>query len=152
MAYWLVKTEPDECGIEDFAIEQSKPIPWDGVRNYQARNFLRQMAEGDKVIIYHSSCKNIGAAGVVRVVRAAYPDPTQFDPGSPYHDPKSDPEAPRWLAVDLVYERTFAHLIPLAHLKAEAALAELALVRKGNRLSVMPVTTNQFEAIERMAG
>ncbi len=152
MAYWLVKTEPDECGIEDFALEQDTPIPWDGVRNYQARNFLRQMAEGDRVLIYHSSCRNIGIAGVVRVVREAYTDPSQFDPESPYHDPKSDPEAPRWQAVDLVYERSFPNLIPLAHLKGQAALAELPLVRKGNRLSVMPVTDHQWDVIQRMVG
>lgn len=152
MAYWLVKTEPDECGIEDFALEQDRPIPWDGVRNYQARNFLRQMAEGDRVLIYHSSCKDIGIAGVVRVVREAYTDPTQFDPESPYYDPKSSPDAPRWQAVDLVYERTLSRLIPLAHLKAEPALSELPLVRKGNRLSVMPVSQHEFEVIEGMAG
>lgn len=147
MAKWLVKTEPSECGIEDFAREPNKPIPWDGVRNYQARNFLRDMAEGDQVFIYHSSCKHIGIAGVATVVRPAYPDPTQFDSASPYFDAGSSPDNPRWQAVDLVFAKRFAELIPLNEIKAQPGLAELALVRPGNRLSVMPVSEAEWRLI-----
>ncbi|WP_328187416.1 EVE domain-containing protein [Marinobacter sp. OP 3.4] len=147
MAKWLVKSEPDECGIDDFATAPDRVIPWDGVRNYQARNFLRQMNEGDQVLLYHSSCRHIGVAGVVTVVRAAYPDPTQFDPSSPYHDPKATREKPRWDAVDMQFVRKLPRIIPLAELKAIPALADMPLVRKGNRLSVMPVTDDEWAAI-----
>ena len=147
MAKWLVKTEPSECGIEDFARAPRQSIPWDGVRNYQARNFLREMKEGDEVFIYHSSCKHIGVAGIVEVVKSAYPDPTQFDERSPYHDPKSAPDKPRWDAVDLKYVRTLLRLIPLDDLKTLPGLENLPLVRKGNRLSVMPVSEPEWQII-----
>lgn len=147
MAKWLVKTEPSECGIEDFASAPERPIPWDGVRNYQARNFLREMKEGDEVFIYHSSCKHIGIAGIVEVVKSAYADPTQFDPTSDYHDPKSAPEKPRWDAVDLKFVRKLPRLIPLDELKALPGLESLPLVRKGNRLSVMPVSDSEWQVI-----
>ncbi len=147
MAKWLVKTEPSECGIEDFAGAPDKPIPWDGVRNYQARNFLRDMAQGDQVFIYHSSCKHIGIAGVATVVRPAYPDPTQFDSASPYFDARSSPDNPRWQAVDLVFAKRFAQLIPLDEIKAQSGLKELALVRPGNRLSVMPVSEAEWRLV-----
>lgn len=127
-------------------------IPWDGVRNYQARNFLARMAEGDEVFLYHSSCKHIGIAGIVRVVRSAYPDPTQFDPESPYHDAKSTKEKPRWQAVDMKYVRTLPKLIPLDKLKSMAGLENLPLVRKGNRLSVMPVSEEEWQIILNQAG
>ncbi|MCG7198535.1 EVE domain-containing protein [Marinobacter pelagius] len=149
MAKWLVKTEPSECGIEDFASAPEKPIPWDGVRNYQARNFLREMKEGDEVFIYHSSCKHIGIAGIVEVVKNAYADPTQFDPTSDYHDPKSAPEKPRWDAVDLKFVRKLPRLIPLDELRALPDLESLPLVRKGNRLSVMPVSDPEWQVILR---
>lgn len=148
MAYWLVKTEPSECSIDDFANDPDKPIPWDGVRNYQARNFLRSMAKDDRVFIYHSSCKHIGIAGMVRVVRDAYPDSAQFDKSSPYFDPKSTPDKPRWQAVDMVFERKFAHLIPLDQIKTVDALADFALVKRGNRLSVMPVSEAQWQELQ----
>lgn len=147
MAKWLVKTEPAECGIDDFAQAPDTPIPWDGVRNYQARNFLRAMAPGDEVLLYHSSCRHIGIAGIVEVVRAAYPDPAQFDPDSPYHDPKSPRDNPRWSAVDLRYVRTLPRLIPLAELKTLPGLDHLALLRKGSRLSVMPVSEAEWHII-----
>lgn len=147
MAKWLVKTEPSECGIEDFARAPRQSIPWDGVRNYQARNFLREMQEGDEVFIYHSSCKHIGVAGIVEVLRSAYPDPTQFDERSPYHDPKSAPDKPRWDAVDLKYIRTLPRLIPLDELKTLPGLENLPLVRKSNRLSVMPVSESEWQII-----
>lgn len=147
MAKWLVKTEPSECGIDDFARQPEGVIPWDGVRNYQARNFLAQMREGDLVFIYHSSCKRIGIAGIVRVVKSAYPDPSQFNPESPYYDPKSTPEKPRWQAVDLQFERKLPALISLDTLKAMPELSELPLVRRGSRLSVMPVSDAEWQQI-----
>lgn len=147
MGYWLAKTEPDECSISDFAAAPDKPIPWDGVRNYQARNFLKAMAPGDRVFVYHSSCRHIGIAGVARVVSAPYPDPSQFDPESPYHDPRSVRDSPRWVAVDMVFDCRIDPLIPLKTLKAMPELADLALVQKGNRLSVMPVDDTHAKAI-----
>ncbi|MEP3561457.1 MAG: EVE domain-containing protein [Marinobacter sp.] len=150
MAKWLVKTEPSECSINDFAKKPDTCIPWDGVRNYQARNFLRQMAEGDQVLIYHSSCKNIGIAGVVRVTRSAYADPTQFDAESPYYDPKSTQEQPRWQAVNMQFEEKLPQLISLDRLKNTEGLEELPLVRKGNRLSVMPVSEGEWQIIRSL--
>lgn len=147
MAKWLVKTEPDECGIDDFARAPDKPITWDGVRNYQARNFLAEMTEDDEVFIYHSSCKHIGIAGVVRVACAAYPDPAQFDPASPYYDAKSTQDKPRWQAVDMVYQRTLDRLIALDELKNTAGLEDLPLVKRGSRLSVMPVSDEHWQII-----
>lgn len=147
MAKWLVKTEPAECGIDDFANAPQTPIRWDGVRNYQARNFLKAMAEGDEVFVYHSSCKDIGIAGVVRVVRSAYTDPTQFDPESPYFDAKSTPDKPRWQSVDLVFARKLPRLISLDRLKALAGLENLPLVQRGSRLSVMPVGEAEWQII-----
>lgn len=149
MAKWLVKTEPSECGIDDFARQPEGVIPWDGVRNYQARNFLAKMQEGDLVFIYHSSCKRIGIAGIVRVVKAAYPDASQFNPDSPYYDAKSTPEKPRWQAVDMQFERKLPALISLDTLKAMPELSELPLVRKGSRLSVMPVSDAEWQQILR---
>lgn len=151
MAKWLVKTEPSECGIDDFATATNNTIPWDGVRNYQARNFLRQMQVGDEVLIYHSSCQLIGVAGTVQVVRDAYPDPTQFDPASPYHDARSAPDAPRWDAVDLRFRERLSRVIPLQELKQNPQLQAMPLVRKGNRLSVMPVSDDEWETILTLA-
>ncbi|ERP91980.1 thymocyte nuclear protein 1 [Marinobacter sp. ES-1] len=151
MSKWLVKTEPSECSIDDFAHAPDTAIPWDGVRNYQARNFLREMAEGDEVFIYHSSCKHIGIAGIVRVTRSAYPDPKQFDTSSPYHDPKSTPDNPRWQAVDMQFVRKLPKLISLDRLKNLRGLEQLPLVRKGNRLSVMPVSEVEWQLIIQLA-
>ncbi len=147
MAKWLVKTEPSECSIDDFANATRQTIPWDGVRNYQARNFLAQMSEGDEVFVYHSSCKHIGIAGIVKVVRSAYPDPTQFDPGSPYHDPKSTPGKPRWQAVDMAYLQKLPRLLPLDEIKTLTGLDGLPLIKRGNRLSVMPITDDQWQIL-----
>lgn len=147
MTTWLMKTEPEECSIEDFAKAPTTPIRWDGVRNYQARNFLLQMQPGDEVFIYHSSCAKIGIAGMARINRTAYPDPTQFDPTSPYHDPASAPEKPRWQAVDLVFLSQFQQVLPLDALRQLPALQDCPLVRKGNRLSVMPITPEERQAI-----
>jgi predicted RNA-binding protein with PUA-like domain len=147
MAKWLAKTEPDECSIDDFAEHPDKPVVWEGVRNYQARNYLKDMAVGDEVFIYHSSCKLIGIAGIVRVVRAAYPDPAQFNKKSPYFDAKSPPDNPRWQAVDMVFVRKLPRLIPLDELKSMSGLDDLALVKKGSRLSVMPVSDKAWKLI-----
>lgn len=147
MNHWLMKTEPDELGIDDFAREPHRDFMWDGVRNYQARNFIRTMQPGDQVVLYHSSCKHIGAAGIVEVTRAAYADPEQFNPDSAYYDPKSSVTEPRWDAVDLRFVDKFPRIIPLSELKTLSALADCALVRKGNRLSVMPLSANEYKAV-----
>lgn len=148
MNYWLFKTEPDECSIDDFANAPDTPVVWEGVRNYQARNYLRDdVSVGDQVFIYHSSCKVIGIAGIARVVRAAYPDPSQFDRSSIYFDQKSTTINPRWIAVDLIFVSKFPQLIRLDKLKTLANLVELPVVRKGNRLSVMPVTCAEWRTI-----
>ena len=147
MAKWLAKTEPSECSIDDFTAKPEKSIVWEGVRNYQARNFMRDMKTGDEVFIYHSSCKHIGIAGVVKVVREAYPDPAQFDEKSTYFDAKSSKQDPRWSAVDMQFVSSFASIITLDQLKHMPELEYLALVQKGSRLSVMPVSDTEWKAI-----
>ena len=144
--YWVFKTEPTECSIADIAAAGGNGVIWEGVRNYQARNFLRDdVALGDQVLIYHSSCKQIGVAGIAEVVRAAYPDPSQFNPQSPYFDAKASREQPRWIAVDLLFVKKLPLLITLDKIKSSAKMAELPLVQKGSRLSVMPVTAQQWQ-------
>ena len=146
MNYWLMKSEPDEFSIDD--LKARKTEPWSGVRNYQARNFIREMRAGDGVLFYHSSCEEPGVAGVASVVAAAYPDPTQFDPKSDYFDAKSTRAQPRWSLVDVKYKRKLKRVIGLTELKALAAkLGDFALLRPGNRLSVLPVTPAQWEFI-----
>ncbi|BCO19401.1 DUF55 domain-containing protein [Alteromonas sp. KC3] len=148
MAYWLFKTEPDAFSIDDLANRENQTEPWDGVRNYQARNFLRDdVALGDRVFIYHSSCKHVGIAGVAEVVKAGYPDATQFDPESNYYDPKSQPESPRWFRVDVKFVEKFHEVLPLAEIKAMPAIVELPLVKKGGRLSIMPVSENEWQQL-----
>ncbi|MEC8232126.1 MAG: EVE domain-containing protein [Pseudomonadota bacterium] len=148
MAYWLFKTEPDAFSIDDLANRENQTEPWDGVRNYQARNFLRDdVALGDRVFIYHSSCKHVGIAGVAEVVKAGYPDATQFDPESNYYDPKSPPESPRWFRVDVKFVEKFHKVLPLAEIKAMPAIVELPLVKKGGRLSIMPVSENEWQQL-----
>jgi predicted RNA-binding protein with PUA-like domain len=153
MRHWLMKTEPDDFSIDDLA--RVKREPWSGVRNYQARNHLKAAAVGDQVLVYHSSCAVPAVAGVAEVVRAAYPDPTQFDHKSDYYDPKSPKDAPRWVALDVKYKRKLERAIPLEELKRHAAaLGSFALLARGNRLSVLPVTQSQFDtilALERTA-
>ncbi len=142
-----MKTEPDECSIDDLAEQAPAATIWEGVRNYQARNIMREMAVGDEVLIYHSSCKLIGVAGVAKIVKSVYPDPAQFDPQSPYYDAKSQKDKPRWDAVDVQFVKKFKQLLPLDTIKAMPTLQELALVKKGNRLSVMPVSDAEWRAI-----
>ncbi|MBH3357595.1 EVE domain-containing protein [Pseudomonas guariconensis] len=145
MAYWLMKSEPDELSIEALAgLGQAR---WDGVRNYQARNFLRAMSVGDKFFFYHSSCPQPGIAGIARITASAYPDPTALDPESHYYDAKATAEKNPWSAVDVAHVKTFRQVLGLGLLKQQAALDELPLVQKGSRLSVMPVTAEQWAAI-----
>ncbi len=151
MSGWLFKTEPEELSIETLAGRGAKGAVWEGVRNYQARNMLRDAVKlDDRVFIYHSSCKLIGVAGIARVIKTAYPDPSQFDQKSIYFDAASTREKPRWTAVDVVHEKTFSRVIPLLELRENPALADLALVQRGSRLSVMPVTAAQWKAILKM--
>jgi predicted RNA-binding protein with PUA-like domain len=150
--YWLMKSEPDDCSIDDLAQLPQQTVGWFGVRNYQARNFMRDdMRLGDLAFFYHSSCPEPGIAGIVRVSRLAYPDPTQFDPQSKYFDPKSTPAKPRWLQVDVQLVRKFP-LIHLAQLRAEPKLAELRILQRGNRLSITPVDAAHWRVIEQMGG
>ena len=146
MAYWLMKSEPDECSIDDLARAARQTVPWTGVRNYQARNFMRDaMRIGDGVLFYHSSCPQPGVAGIAEVASTAYPDATQFDPKSPYHDPKSRREEPRWLHVDVKLVRK-TRLLSLAEMRATPELATMVVLRPGNRLSITPVTPAEWKA------
>ena len=148
MAYWLLKSEPDAFGIDDLMSRPNQTEPWDGVRNYQARNFLRDgMQVGDKVFIYHSSCKEVGVAGVATVVKSGYPDPTQFDPEAKYFDPKSQTDNPRWFCVDVKFDEKFSRVLPLKTIKSIEGITELGLVKKGHRLSVMPVEPQEWQLI-----
>ncbi|MFA5494849.1 MAG: EVE domain-containing protein [Porticoccaceae bacterium] len=150
--YWLFKSEPAEYGIVDLAGEPGGTARWDGIRNYQARNHIRDgVASGDGVLIYHSSCKVPGIAGTATVSGEPYPDPSQFDPDSPYFDPKSTPDKPRWYSVDIRHQRTFAQLIPATRLKDMAQLADMILFRQG-RLSIQPVTEQHWAIIMDIAG
>ncbi|WP_407276466.1 EVE domain-containing protein [Halothiobacillus sp. DCM-1] len=146
MNYWLMKCEPDVFSIDDLA--RQKVEGWYGVRNYQARNMMRDgMKIGDGVFFYHSNVKVPGIVGLMKVISTPYPDPTQFDPTHRYFDPKSTPENPRWVQVDVGYERHLKRLISLDELKADPEMAELPLVRRGNRLSIMPVPASLWHKI-----
>ena len=147
MAFWLMKSEPEEFSIDDLAACGREP--WTGVRNYQARNFMRdQMQIGDGVFFYHSNCAVPGIVGIARVACEAYPDPTQFDPESDYFDPKSSPEAPRWQMLDVAFERRYPRTNSLAEQREHAlALDDFPLLARGNRLSVLPVTQAQWDTI-----
>jgi predicted RNA-binding protein with PUA-like domain len=147
--HWLMKSEPDEASIDHLFHAPGRTLPWTGVRNYQARNFMRDgMRVGDGVLFYHSSCAEPGIAGVAEVASAAYPDPTQFDPASPYHDPASKPSDPRWLLVDVRHVAT-TPLLSLAAMREDPALATLRVLARGNRLSITPVTTDEWRAVMR---
>ena len=152
MAYWLMKSEPDAFSIDDLQSAPGQTTSWDGVRNYQARNFLRQMKVDDRVFFYHSSCKEVGIVGLATVVRTAHPDTSAFDPDDDHYDPKSRPEDPTWFMVDIAFERKLGGVVSLAALKANPKLADFALTRRGNRLSVMPVTTAEWREVLKMAG
>src|SRR6195256_4405692 len=138
MAYWLMKSEPSECSIDDLSRMARHTVPWVGVRNYQARNYMRdEMQLGDGVLFYHSSCPEPGIAGVAEVASTAYPDATQFDPQSHYFDAKSAPDAPRWVHVDVKLVRK-TRLLPLAEMREYRQLAKMPLLQRGNRLSITP--------------
>lgn len=145
--YWLLKTEPDVFSFDDLVSSPEQTAIWEGVRNYQARNFLREMRVGDAVLIYHSNCKPPGVVGVAEVARDAYPDPTQFDTTSDYYDEKSGKESPRWAVVDIRAVRVLEDFVSLKEIKSTPELADMKLVQRGNRLSVMPVTASEFKVI-----
>ncbi|MEN0037685.1 MAG: EVE domain-containing protein [Cellvibrio sp.] len=148
--YWLFKAEPHIYGIDHLAAAPQKIGRWDGIRNYQARNFLRdQVALNDEVFIYHSSCKNVGIVGTAKVVKTAYPDPTQFNPESDYYDPKSTPENPRWVSVDIQLTKVFHRIIPLAEIKAQESLQDMVLIKQ-SRLSTQPVTKEEWKIINNL--
>lgn len=150
MQYWLMKSEPNEFSIDD--LERVGVEPWDGIRNYQARNFIRdQMAVGDRAFFYHSSCKTPAIVGMMEIASEAYPDPTAFDPKNPHYDPKSNPDNPTWMLVDVKFIRKFqpplTAPVTLEQLKREPALADMRLLKRGNRLSVFPVDKQHWEQI-----
>jgi len=145
MNYWLMKTEPDEFSID--ALAKKKTEPWSGVRNYQARNFIREMRIGDGVLFYHSSCEIPGVVGIAEIATEPRPDPTQFDAKSDYFDAKSTRAEPRWSLVDVRFKRKLKRTITLTELKTHSELEDLALIRPGNRLSVLPVSKTQWDFI-----
>ena len=152
MQYWLFKTEPEDFSITDLENRPGKREPWDGVRNYQARNFLRDKIQiGDQVLIYHSSCKLVGVAGIAKVTDNKLVDSTQFNPESKYYDPKSTPDNPRWWMVEIEHVKTFEKVFPLKAIKEMEGITELPLVKKGHRLSVMPVIEDEYLLIVNKA-
>lgn len=154
MSYWLLKSEPSEFSFSDLETAPGRRSGWDGVRNYQARNFLRDaIRRGDRAFFYHSSCAEPGIVGVVRVVSAAYPDPTAFDKKHEHYDAASDPQNPRWYMVDVQYERALERTVTLLELKQykDKQLAGLSLLRRGNRLSVMPIDAAQWDFIVELS-
>lgn len=148
--YWLMKSEPDVYSIGD--LEREGRAEWDGVRNYQARNFMRDdMRVGDRVLFYHSNAKPPGVAGIARVCREAYPDHTALDPDSDYHDPKSTRENPRWYMVDVEFVERFASLVSLSELRNTPGLEEMMVLRRGMRLSVQPLSRKEFDIVVKLA-
>lgn len=153
MNYWLFKSEPDEFSFQDLKTRKKKTEPWNGVRNYQARNYMRDgMKVGDLALFYHSNTEVPGIAGVVRISKEAYPDPTQFDPASDYHDPKSDPGNPRWLMVEVTWEADFPCFVSLEQMKEDPRLEGMLTLRRGNRLSITPVEPAHFARIAELGG
>lgn len=146
MAYWLMKSEPDAYSIDD--LERDGREPWDGIRNYQARNMMRDdMKVGDKAFFYHSSCKVPAVVGIMRIASKPYPDPTQFDPDSKYFDPKSTEDEPRWVLVDVEFERKLKRPVPLTELKQHPELDDFLLNKRGNRLSIFPVSKAHWKTV-----
>jgi predicted RNA-binding protein with PUA-like domain len=151
MKYWIIKSEPDEFSIHDLENKKTQVEAWNGIRNYQVRNMIRdEIKMGDKCLFYHSSCKHVGVAGVCEVVKEAYADSSAFDKKSDYYDPKSDPDNPRWLMFDVKWIETFTSIIPLAQLRETSALKELQILKRGNRLSITPVSKNEFNTILKL--
>lgn len=150
MQYWLMKSEPSTYSIDD--LKNEKVDHWDGVRNYQARNMMRdEMKKGDLAFFYHSNCDTPGIVGIVEIHKEGYPDHTAFDPNSKYYDPKSQQDKPRWYMVDVKFKKKFKHIIALAELKQCSALHEMLILRKGNRLSITPITKKEWQTILKMA-
>lgn len=150
MRYWLMKSEPSDVSIDDLAAMPNQTVDWYGVRNYQARNFMRDdMRVGDGVLFYHSSCPEPGVAGIARVASGARADPTQFEPDSPYHDAKSKPDAPRWQLVDVQALRK-TRVLGLAEMRSVPALADMRVLQRGNRLSITPVTESEWQTIAKL--
>ena len=148
--YWLMKSEPNEFSIDD--LKRVKVEPWDGVRNYQARNFMRdEMAVGDKAFFYHSNCKTPAIVGTMRIASAPYPDPTAFDPTDAHYDAKSDPDNPTWMLVDVAFAGKLKTPVTLEQMKREPALADMRLVKRGNRLSVFPIDKSHWDLIIEMS-
>ncbi len=153
LKYWLFKTEPGDYSIQDLAAETQQSTCWDGVRNYQARNFLRdEIQVGNRVLLYHSNSDPSAIVGVARVIRAGYPDPTAWDANDKHHDPKATQENPRWYMVDIQLEQTFAAPLSLAELRDVRSLQGMELLRKGSRLSIQPVRKSEFQTILKLAG
>ncbi len=150
--FWLAKTEPESFSIEDLAHSPGQSTCWDGVRNYQARNHMREMKLGERVLVYHSSTDPTAVVGVATVARESYPDHTAWDKRDPHYDPQSPKDDPRWFMVDLKLERTFKQPITLESLRGVAALKDMELLRRGSRLSVQPVSKAEFDAILKVAG
>lgn len=148
MNYWLMKSEPDTFGIDDLFKRPAQTEHWDGVRNYQARNMMRDdMKIGDQVFFYHSNCDEPGIVGIMQVVREAYPDFTAFDPNDKHFDPKSNPDKPTWFMVDVQFSQKLSRTITLKELKLQSQLSDLALLRRGNRLSIMPISAEHWDFI-----
>ena len=153
MSYWLFKSEPDAFSIDDLKAMKGRRDHWDGIRNYQARNLMRdEMKKGDLGFFYHSSCKVPGVVGVVEVVKEAYPDHTAHNPKEKYYDPKSSEENPRWFMVDVKFKQKFKEIISLESLRQVNALSDMVLLRKGSRLSIQPVSKKEWNAILKMSG
>ncbi|MDN3637613.1 EVE domain-containing protein [Simiduia curdlanivorans] len=151
MNYWLFKTEPDDISLDDIKAAKTKGLRWDGIRNFQARNFLRdQLAVGDGVFIYHSQCKTVGIVGTAEVTRAAYADPAQFDKDSKYFDAKATTDVPRWFCVDIRYTGTLKKPLLLSQLKADPRLSDMVLIKQG-RLSIQPVTQQEWRYLHTLA-
>ena len=145
-----MKSEPAVFSFEDLRARPGSADHWDGVRNYQARNYMRQMRKGDLVLFYHSNCETPGVAGIAEVIREAYPDHTAFDPMSRYYDPRSKPDNPRWFMVDVRWKEAFPGMVTLSEMRGTPELAGMKLLQKGQRLSVMPVTKEEFEKVRSL--
>ncbi len=153
MKYWLMKSEPDAYSIEDLAAQKKKTDHWDGIRNYQARNFIRDdMATRDLAFFYHSNCESPAVVGIIEIVSSAYPDHTAFDPTEKYYDSKSDPDNPRWFMIDVQLVKRFRNKVTLVEIRSESKLKNMKLVQKGNRLSILPLTEREWKHILMMAG
>ncbi len=149
--YWLIKSEPDVFSIDDLSKKKDKTTFWDGVRNYQARNYLRdEIKSGDGILFYHSNCEPNNIVGICEVVKEGYPDHTQFDPSSSHYFPKSDPKNPTWFMVDIKFTKKFSHSITLDEIRQNPKLKDMKVIQRGNRLSVMPVTKEEWDEIVKM--